>query len=199
MPLGVAHAQARRRPLDDAVLQQHVELRVELLRRVDDAPARDQQPAHEAASVAAAEQQVEHGHPHRDAVRDLLEDHRVRAVGHLARDLDAAVHRPRVHHEHVLLRAPQALLGQAVALWYSRVVGKKPPAMRSSWMRSIMTTSAPSTASSMLVGHPREAARARAARASAGRRPPPWRRAWTAATGSSAPRGCAGCRRRSRP
>ena len=33
--------------------------------------------------------------------------------------------------------------------WYSRVVGKKPPAMRSSWIRSIITTSAPSTASSM--------------------------------------------------
>ncbi len=47
----VARAQALAEPLDDAVLQQHVELRVELLRRVDDAPARDQQPAHEAASV----------------------------------------------------------------------------------------------------------------------------------------------------
>src|ERR1700720_3330638 len=44
-----------------------------------------------------AGEQVEHGHPHRDAVRDLLEDHRVRPVGHLAGDLDAAVHRPGMH------------------------------------------------------------------------------------------------------
>src|ERR1700676_522251 len=44
-------------------------------------------------------EQVEHGHPHRDAVRDLLEDHRVRPVGHLAGDLDAAVHRPGMHDD----------------------------------------------------------------------------------------------------
>ena len=37
--------------LDDAVHEQHVERRVETLRRVDDAPALDQQPAHEAASA----------------------------------------------------------------------------------------------------------------------------------------------------
>ena len=37
--------------LDDAVLEQHVELRVDPLRRVDDAPALEQEPAHEAASA----------------------------------------------------------------------------------------------------------------------------------------------------
>src|SRR5579862_8261700 len=55
-----------------------------------------------------AGEQVEHGHPHRDAVRDLLEDHRVRTVGHLAGDLDAAVHRPGVHDDHVVGRPREA-------------------------------------------------------------------------------------------
>ena len=64
---------------------------------------------------AAAEQQVEDGHADRHAVRDLVEDHRVRPVGHLARDLDAAVHGPGVQDQHVLLRALHALLGEAEA------------------------------------------------------------------------------------
>src|SRR6202521_2400933 len=58
-------------------------------------------------------EQVKHGHPHRDAVGDLLEDHRVRPVGDLAGDLDAAVHRPRMHDDHVLGRAREPRAGQA--------------------------------------------------------------------------------------
>src|SRR4029078_13414200 len=39
-----------------------------------------------------AGQKVQARHPHGDAVGDLLENHRVRAVGHVRVDLDAAVH-----------------------------------------------------------------------------------------------------------
>jgi hypothetical protein len=46
-----------------------------------------------------AGEQVEHGHAHGDAVRDLIEDHGVRAIGDVAVDLDAAVHRARVQDE----------------------------------------------------------------------------------------------------
>src|SRR4051794_4987449 len=49
----------------------------------------------------SAGQQIQDRHPYRDAVRDLLENHRVRAVGHFRRDLDAPVHRPGVHDDHV--------------------------------------------------------------------------------------------------
>src|SRR5215203_3945690 len=56
-----------------------------------------------------AGEEVEDGHPHRDAVGDLLEDHGVGAVRQLARDLDAAVHRPRVHDDDVVLRQPDLL------------------------------------------------------------------------------------------
>src|SRR6185503_6925016 len=50
-------------------------------------------------------QKVEHGHPHGDAVGDLLENHRIRTVGDVGRDLHAAIHRPRVHDDHVRLGA----------------------------------------------------------------------------------------------
>src|SRR5438132_3926080 len=52
-------------------------------------------------NVSSAREQVQHRHSHRNAVRDLLENHRVRPVGHLRRDLDAAVHRTRMHHDHI--------------------------------------------------------------------------------------------------
>src|SRR2546421_12538290 len=35
----------------------------------------------------------QHRHAHRDAVADLVADHRLRSVGHVGGDLDAAVHR----------------------------------------------------------------------------------------------------------
>src|SRR6266480_212293 len=37
-------------------------------------------------------QQIQHGHANRDTVGDLLQDHRVRTVGDLRRDLDTAIH-----------------------------------------------------------------------------------------------------------
>src|SRR5829696_8312633 len=44
-----------------------------------------------------------YGHPHRDAERDLRQDDRMRAVGDRRIDLDAAVHRPGVHHDRIAL------------------------------------------------------------------------------------------------
>ena len=49
------------------------------------------------------------------AVRDLLLDHGLRAVGDCALDLDAAVHRPGMHHDRVAMSQPQSLLGEPVA------------------------------------------------------------------------------------
>ena len=51
---------------------------------------------------ALPEQQVQHRHASGDAVAHLVDDHRARQVGDLGADLDAAVHRPRVHHEGVV-------------------------------------------------------------------------------------------------
>src|SRR3954451_3946381 len=51
--------------------------------------------------VHSAGQEVEHRHPHGDTVGDLFEDHRVRPVSHVRGDLDAAVHRTRVHDDRV--------------------------------------------------------------------------------------------------
>src|ERR1051325_3053479 len=58
--------------------------------------------------------QIQHGHPHRDAVGDLLENHRIGSVGDVGRDLDAAVHRTGMHDDdvgpgqlHPLLRHPE--------------------------------------------------------------------------------------------
>src|SRR5690349_7154431 len=59
-------------------------------------------------------EQVQHRHPHGDAVGDLLENHRIRSVGDVGRDLDAAVHRTGMHDDdvgpgerHPLLRHPE--------------------------------------------------------------------------------------------
>src|SRR3954471_10683643 len=59
----------------------------------------------------SARQQIEDRHPHRDAVGDLLEDHRVGAVGDLRGDLDTTVHRPGMHDDDVRPGEPDALLG----------------------------------------------------------------------------------------
>src|SRR5438093_5112250 len=53
------------------------------------------------ARLSAAGEEVQHRHPHRDAVGDLLENHGVRAVRDIGRDLDAAVHRSRMHDDDV--------------------------------------------------------------------------------------------------
>src|SRR6185436_20179504 len=60
-----------------------------------------------------AGEQIEDRQPHRHPMRDLLEDHRVGAVRHVARDLDAAVHRARMHDDGVVLGQPEALAGEA--------------------------------------------------------------------------------------
>src|SRR6266571_7801939 len=59
-------------------------------------------------------QQVEHGHPHGDAVGDLIENDRVRPIRHGAVDLDPAVHRAGVHDDRIRPGTPGALDGQAV-------------------------------------------------------------------------------------
>src|SRR5438552_1429231 len=58
-------------------------------------------------------QQIQHGHPDGDAVGDLLENHRVRTIGDVGRDLDAAVHRTRMHDDDVGLRQAHAVSGHA--------------------------------------------------------------------------------------
>src|SRR6185503_19203472 len=59
-------------------------------------------------------EEIEHRHAHGDAVRDLLEDHRVLAVRDVLRDLDAPVHGTGVHHGHVGARAAEPLPRDAV-------------------------------------------------------------------------------------
>src|SRR5450759_2119496 len=63
-------------------------------------------PLRRTASLIAArsDQEIQHGHAHRDAVFHLVEDHRVRPVRDGGVDLDAAVHRARVHHDRVFFR-----------------------------------------------------------------------------------------------
>ena len=62
-----------------------------------------------------ARQQVQQRHPHGHAVGHLRRDHRARVHGHVGRDLDALVHRPRVHHHHVGRGGSQPLLREPVA------------------------------------------------------------------------------------
>src|SRR6187399_2933612 len=60
-----------------------------------------------------ARQQIQHRHPHRHAVGNLIEDDRVRTVSDFGGDLHPAVHRTRVHDHHVGLGLPQPRLGHA--------------------------------------------------------------------------------------
>src|SRR5579871_1536425 len=66
--------------------------------------------------LAARDQQVEDRHAHGDAVGHLAHDHGVGPVGHLAGDLEPAVERPGMEDDHVRLREPHHLLGEAVVL-----------------------------------------------------------------------------------
>ena len=50
-----------------------------------------------------ARESLEHRHADGDAHLDLFADQRLRAVGDVRRDLDAAIHRPRMHHQRVRL------------------------------------------------------------------------------------------------
>ena len=93
------------------------------------------------ASRARAEHLGEHRHAHRDAVAHLVADHRLRAVGDLGGDLDAAVHRLRVHDDRVRARRLRRSRVSPQARKYASPSGRSASPMRSFWMRSIITTS----------------------------------------------------------
>src|SRR5664279_4918798 len=57
-----------------------------------------------------AGQRFEHRHPHRHSHFHLFADQRLRAIRHDRVDLDAAVHRPGMHHQRVRLGIGQLLL-----------------------------------------------------------------------------------------
>jgi hypothetical protein len=61
----------------------------------------------------SSREQVEHRHAHGHSVGDLIENHRERPVGHLGRDLHAAVHRTGVHDDHIGPGTGDAGLGHA--------------------------------------------------------------------------------------
>src|ERR1700736_2424352 len=60
-----------------------------------------------------AGERFEHRHPHRHSHFHLFSDQRLRAVGDDGVDLDAAVHRTRMHHQRVGLGIGQLLLVEA--------------------------------------------------------------------------------------
>src|SRR5215467_9797329 len=55
----------------------------------------------------------QHRHAYGDAVAHLIADHGLRAVGYLGGDLDAAVHRLRMHHDGVGAGQREALRRQS--------------------------------------------------------------------------------------
>src|ERR1700674_1352675 len=57
-----------------------------------------------------AGERLEHRHPHRHSHFHLLADQRLRAIGDNRVDLDAAIHRPRMHHQRVRLGIGELLL-----------------------------------------------------------------------------------------
>src|SRR5262245_21532773 len=61
----------------------------------------------------AAREQVQDSHAYSHAVGDLIEDDRPRTIGDGRVDFDAAIHRPRVHHDHVVSRTLEALRREA--------------------------------------------------------------------------------------
>ena len=65
---------------------------------------------------SAPGQHAHHRHAHGDAEGDLRQDHRLAAVGDRRVDLDAAVHRPRMHDDGVGLGQRQLFRRQAVGL-----------------------------------------------------------------------------------
>ena len=143
-------------------------------------------------------EQVEHRHAQRDAVAHLVEDHARAVVGEVVRELDAAVHRARVHHDRVVLGEAQlgavdaeggAVLARAREVGARRAArsGCAAPSRRRRRRAPRAATCRPS----------RRAPRCRAGSSSAAPPPAPRRRASRRRRCSSARRGCAGCRRRS--
>src|SRR5712691_5279461 len=61
----------------------------------------------------SAREEIEHRHTDRHTVGNLLENDRVRTVGDLRGDFDAAVHRSGMHDDDVGFGAPQPLPGHA--------------------------------------------------------------------------------------
>src|SRR5450631_1989757 len=61
-----------------------------------------------------AGERLEHRHPHRHSHFHLLADQRLRAVGDDRVDLDAAIHRPRMHDQRARLGVGQLLLVESV-------------------------------------------------------------------------------------
>ena len=75
--------------------------------------------------VAAAGQQIKHCHAHRNSVCHLIQNQRTTAVGNLRSDLDAAVHRTRMHHDRVRRSAFQVLGLQSVSERHTRASKEK--------------------------------------------------------------------------
>src|SRR6185436_1966920 len=71
-------------------------------------------------------QQVEHRHAHRHPVRDLVQDHRSRPVGHFGGDFHSAVHGTRMHDDRVVSGQLHACLGQPVEIEVLPQRGKGP-------------------------------------------------------------------------
>src|ERR1700684_2936307 len=75
-----------------------------------------------------AGERFQHRHPHRHSHFHLFADQRLRAVSHDRVDLDAAVHRPGMHHQRIRLGIGQLLLVEAeimkvfLARWHERAV-----------------------------------------------------------------------------
>ena len=103
---------------------------------------------------ASRDHALEHRHAHGHARLDLVEDD-ARSPSATSRvDLDAAVDGPGCMTMASGLAQREHPGVQAEGPAYSRVLAIIAPASRSFWMRSIMTTSAPSTASSMPLERP---------------------------------------------
>ena len=149
----------------------------------------------------AAGQQVEHRHPHGDAVGHLRQDDAVRAVGHVAVDLDAAVHRARVQDEQVLRArwASRSLVTPNTRL-YSRSDGQEaglhPLELEPEHVERVGPLDR--------VLDPRQDGDAELVHVARqqrwpGRRRRPRRPAWSGPRCCCGPPGCGGCRRRWRP
>src|ERR1043166_4103900 len=63
-----------------------------------------------------AGERFQHRHPHRHSHFHLFPDQRLRAVGDHGVDLDAAVHRPGMHHQRIRLGVGELLLVEAVVM-----------------------------------------------------------------------------------
>ena len=66
-----------------------------------------------------------HSHARRDALADLLQEHRPRAVGDRRIHLEAAVDRPRVHDDRVRPGGLEALVGETVKAEVLMLVGQQ--------------------------------------------------------------------------